>query len=220
LLNEPGGRNGQNYEGADEFFGMAMKTYVLAIVGFCFLPLAGWASAGQERTSVSKLFEKLQSETTTNQALEELLRIDPSDASACRYLSAHLPALISQLPQGNPQVWLNAIKVAGAFRIKEAIPALVKWIGVPASDLGGLSLSERAGLEPFSAGKALAQIGEPAVPALVNVLQKGTTRERIVASRALIKIHSPVAITALRDRLSHEQDQNLKLDIQRAVDSN
>jgi hypothetical protein len=197
-----------------------MKIYVLAMVGLFLLSVAGWTSAGQERTSVSKLFGKLQSEATTNQALGELLQIDPSNVAACRYLSAHLPALISQLPQDSPQVWLNAIKVAGAFRITEAIPALVKWIGVPASDLGGGSLSERAGLEPFAAGKALAQIGEPAVPALVNVLQKGTLRERIVASRALVKIHCPAAITALRDHLSHEQDQNLKLDIQRAVESN
>jgi hypothetical protein len=197
-----------------------MRIYALAMVGLCLLSIAGWASAGQERTSVSKLFGKLQSEATTNQALEELRQIDPSNTTACRYLSAHLPALISQLPQDNPQVWLNAIKVAGAFRIKEAIPALVQWIGVPASVLGGGSLSERAALEPFAAGKALAEIGAPAVPSLTNVLQKGTTRERTVASRALVKIHSPAAISALRDHLSHEQDQNLKLDIQRALDSN
>jgi hypothetical protein len=35
-----------------------------------------------------------------------------------------------------------------------------------------------------------------------------------------VKIHSPAAITALRDHLSHEQEQNLKLDIQQALDSN
>jgi HEAT repeat protein len=197
-----------------------MKIYGLAIAGLCLLSFAGWASVGQERPSVSKLFGKLQSEVTTNQAVGELLQIDPSDVAASKYLSAHLPALISQQPQTNPHVWLNAIKVAGAFRIREAIPALVKWIGVPASDSGGGSLAERAGLEPFAAGKALAQIGEPAVPALVDVLEKGSTRERTVAFRALVKIHSTAAITALRDHLSREQDPNLKLDIQRAVESN
>jgi len=199
---------------------VAVKIYVPVIVGLCLLSVAGWASAGQVRPSVSKLFGQLQSEATTNQALGEILQIDPSNVAACKYLSAHLPALIRQLPQENPQVWLNAIKVAGAFRIKEAIPSLVQWIGVPASDLGGASLSESAGLETFAAGKALAQIGEPAVPSLVGVLQKGTTHERTVAVRALVKIHSPEAITALRDHLSREQDQSLKLDIQRAVDSN
>jgi HEAT repeat protein len=196
-----------------------MKIYVLAMVGLCLLSVAGWASAGQERTSVSKLFGKLQSEATTNQALGELLQIDPSDVAASKYLSAHSPALISQQLQDNPHVWLNAIKVAGACRIREVIPALVKWIGVLASESGGESLAERAGLEPFAAGKALAQIGESAVPALVDVLEKGSTRERTVECRALVKIHSPAAITALRDHLSREQDQSLKLDIQRAVES-
>lgn len=197
-----------------------MKKYVLAIVGFCFLPLAGWASAGQARPSVSKLFDQLQLEGTTNQALGELLQIDPSDVATSEYLSAHLTALISQQPQDNPHVWLNAIKIAGAFRIRESISVLVKWIGVPASESGSGSLAERAGLEPFAAGKALAQIGKPAVPALVDVLEKGSTRERTVAFRALAKIHSPAAMTALRDHLSREQDQSLKLDIQRAVESN
>jgi len=111
------------------------------------------------------------------------------------------------------------MKLAGAFRTSEAIPALVKWIGTPASESGEGTLAERVRLEPFPAAKTLAQIGEPAVPALANALEKGNARERPVAFRALVLVGSPSAIRALRDHLNREPDQSLKLEIQKALES-
>lgn len=196
-----------------------MKSHILAIAGFSFLALGCWRSDGQERMSMPKLFRELQSEGTTNQALGEFLLLAPDDSAAKRYLALHLPALISEKSEDHPHVWLNAMKLAGAFRTSEAIPALVKWIGTPASESGEGTLAERVRLEPFPAAKTLAQIGEPAVPALANALEEGNARERPVSFRALLLVGSPSAIRALRDHLNREPDQSLKLEIQKALES-
>jgi len=57
------------------------------------------------------------------------------------------------------------------------------------------------------------------VPALTEVLEKGTTSEQWVAYRALFLVGSPSALNALRDHLGREPDQNFKLEIQKALDS-
>lgn len=184
----------------------------------CSLLAGEFGVHGQQSTSVPRLFEQLQSEATTDQANQEFLKLGPSNSDARKYLAAHLPSLISQKPEDHPHVWINAIRLAGAFRIVEAIPALAGWVGLPASQSGMGTLAETERLDSHPAGKALVQIGEPAIPALLGVLNKGTTRERWVTYRALILIGSTGAITGLREHLSHESDPNLKMEIQRGLE--
>jgi hypothetical protein len=171
-----------------------------------------------QQVSMRDLLDQIQVESTTKDATEQFLKIRPDDAEAKKYLAIQLPTLISKDPKERPHAWINEVRLAGAFKITEAIPALTKWIGLPMSDSPGGTLGERVRLEPFPAGHALVQIGEPAVPTLINVLESTDWRERWVAYRALDMIGTPGAIKGLRAHVDHEPDQIMKKEMLRALD--
>jgi hypothetical protein len=170
-----------------------------------------------QKLRVPDLLDQIQVESTTKDATEQFLKIPPEDAEAKKHLAVHLPALINKDPKERPHAWLNEVRLAGAFKITEAIPALTKWIGLPMSDSPGGTLGERVRLEPFAAGHALVQIGEPAVPALTTVLESTDWRERWVAYRALDLIGTPTALNALRAHVDHEPDPIIKKEMQQAL---
>jgi HEAT repeat protein len=178
----------------------------------------GASTHAQSPLSIPKSFAQLQVEETTEQATDQFLKMGPSNVAARAYLAAHLPPLIGQEPAGKPHVWLNSVRLAGAFQLAEAIPSLAKCIAVPAGTPRGSTLAEALRLDSLPAGKALAQIGEPAIPTLVGILDSGARREKWVAYRALFLIGSTRAIKELRDHLGHETDQELMLEIQKALE--
>lgn len=89
---------------------------------------------------------------------------------------ARLPALIEPGPGASLQVWCNGVRLAGALKTVEAAPALAKWITVSTEPT--LTLSSEAQLRTSPAGKALVQIGDPAIPALQNLLEDGNKDQR------------------------------------------
>jgi len=99
----------------------------------------------------------------------------------------------------------------------EAAPALSKWLSM---DTGGgfysLGLEER--LERCAPGKALYEIGDPAIPAIQEVLVHGILKERWRAYLVLGNIGSPRALAALRERLPDEQEEGLRSYIQRILE--
>jgi HEAT repeat protein len=99
--------------------------------------------------------------------------------------------------------------LVGDLKITEASLALAKWISVTTGD-GTITLSRVAKLEASAPGKALAQIGDPAIPALVGVLQRGNLNERWNSVFTLNLIGSPSAKNALRDHLKRETDPTLR----------
>jgi HEAT repeat protein len=167
----------------------------------------------QEPISVPRLFELLQSENTTAEATAMFLELGPGNAEAKEYLAKRLPAIINQETK-NYYVWGNCVRLAGAFRLKEAIPALVKSINAATAE--GQTFATNARLDPFPCAKALVKIGDPAVPALTEVLEKGDWRHRWFAYRVMFLIGSRRSIGALRDHIDHESDQDLKSEIQMA----
>lgn len=181
-------------------------------VCFCFIVKA------QEQDSIPSLYKMLESETTTDSAAAALSKMGPENTAARQYLSSRLSGLIQQDPKMAPHVWLNSVHLAGQFRIAETIPSLVKWISLFVGTTQGATLTTQENLKPFPAGKALAQIGDPAVPALAGVLNKGETRERFVACRALRIIGSSQASDALRSHLKQESDPGLREYIQKVID--
>jgi HEAT repeats len=187
-----------------------------ALLMFSVLTLFAPQSVAQQ-PSVRDLFEQIRVETTTKDATEQFLKIRPDDPEARKYLAVHLLPLIKEDPKEHPHAWMNEVRLAGAFKITEAMAALTKWIGLPMSDSPGGSLAERTRLEPFPAGRALVQIGEPAVPTLTAVLERTDWRERWVAYRALDMIGTPSAIKALRAHVDHEPDQTLKSEMRQAL---
>jgi HEAT repeat protein len=175
------------------------------------------ALSGQEQKSVPALFEQLRSEVTTDLAVEQFQKLDPGNPDARAYLASQLPAAINLDPKDHPHSWVNEVRVAGIFKVREAIPSLAKWIGTVVGSPAGSTLAERVRLDSFPAGKALVLIGEPSVPSLAGVLAAGSPRERWVAYRALIMIGSPAARQSLHDHLEHESDPSLRLEIQKTL---
>jgi HEAT repeats len=191
-----------------------------ALLGAVAVSLAATAPTADshQSASVPKLFERLQSEETTNQAAEQFMILGPRNDEARRYLTKSLPTLIMMEQKGHPHSWVNAVRLAGEFRITEAIPALAKWIDLPVGSLSGGTLAEAANLDFSPAGKALAKIGEPAVPTLARVLEKGDQREQWVAYRALYLIGSAQSLMALRQHVGHEKDANFRREMQQALE--
>lgn len=181
-----------------------MRVQVCAFI--VWLICLGPTAVSHQSASVPKLFEQLQSEETTNQAAEQLMMLGPRNDEARRYLTKSLPTLIMMEPKDHPHSWVNAVRLAGELRITEAIPALAKWIGLPVGSLSGETLAEAANLDFSPAGKALAKIGEPAVPTLARVLDKGDQREQWVAYRALYLNGSAQSLGVLRQHIGREKD--------------
>lgn len=82
---------------------------------------------------------------------------------------------------------------------------------------GTLGLSREAGLVDYPAGQALVQIGAPAIPTLVLVLDHGNLYERWNAAYALNLIGLPKAKNALRDHLKREPDSTMRDFIENAL---
>lgn len=193
-----------------------MQIRALMIVSIVWISSFGSLGpiAGQQVTSLPQLFKQLQSEQTSDQATAEFMKLGPKNQRARDFLIQHLPSVIAREPSGH-YVWLNSVRLAGKFQIVEAAPGLIKWINA-ASEAGG-TLTEVDRLDPFPCARALVQIGEPAVPALTEALEKGDYRHQWVAYRVLITIGSPRAIKALRDHVQHEPNPDFKSEIQKAL---
>jgi hypothetical protein len=173
-------------------------------------------ATAQGEPTIQQLSRQLQDKQTTDQALTELLKFGNADASARQYLAVHLPALIDADPRDRrpnrhtllrPE-WCNAAQLAGGLKLVEAAPALAKWIGVRTGNLVTLSTVE--GLTNSPAGTALVQIGDPAIPALRQVLEHDTRRTwRSDAAFALILINSQKSKSVLRDYAARAPDRQL-----------
>ena len=169
-------------------------------------------SAQQVSDPAPALLLQLQSRETTDKAREALLKKADTDADVRAYLARNLPAIIQNSSRFT-QSCFNAVRLAGELKTAEAAPALARWIGV--DNVGGeITAGSWRRLESVPAGKALAQIGDPAIPSLANVLERGTARERVYAYLALNLIASERAMTALHNRLEREDNQVIRKEIE------
>lgn len=195
-----------------------MRTFMRSIAAILLLlGLPVFGLPAQRPVSIPELFERLQAKETTDNAMSQFLRLGRSDEEARRYLAQRLPVTIAEQPK-RPQVWLNCVRLAGEFRITEAVAPLAKSIYAATEGTPG-TLSSRNRLDGFPCAKALVEIGEPAVPKLIEVLEKGTRRQRWFAYRCLYLIGSPDAIGALRDDVNREADAGFRLEIQKALEN-
>lgn len=182
------------------------------------LVIGPWGSHGhaQSKPTVGELFEKLQSEKTADEAAVQLRKLARSDPAARKYLVEHLPPLIEKGFKPSLPAWRNAVQMAGVLQIAEAAPALAKWLGVR-TGVGDGTLGEEARLENSWPGKALVQIGDPAVPSVQTVLAHGTLVERWIAVFVLTNIGSDRARAAMRESLPDVTDEGLRSTIQRVL---
>jgi hypothetical protein len=170
---------------------------------------------------VSLVFQRLQSKSPEEirQASEDLLRQGKSDPKAREYIVLHLPPMIERGPaqKDHPGSWITLVHLAGELKIAEAAPALAKWLTI--DNIGEISTAGFMRLENNPAGAALVQIGDPAIPAVITVFDRGTLRERRNAVYVLNQINSPSAKRALREQLNREPDEDLRDFIRKSVGS-
>jgi len=179
-------------------------TWALVI---CFLCLATTAFAQRPRDAAT-LFEQLQHAESTDAAADALLASADANAATRRFLAKKLPDMIDAGWKGCYPQWRNAARLAGDLRIAGAAPALAKWISL--DDVGETSAGAYQRLETNPAGKALSQIGDPAIPVLVNILHNGTAHERQNVYLVLYAIGSPLAKFTIRRESVHETDPWLR----------
>jgi hypothetical protein len=144
------------------------------------------------------------------------------DTTVRDYMAERLPAVINANAKGDWRsvtlTWMNAVRLAGQLKIDAAIPALIESLsrspvrgGYDMNDGIGYTFSRGAKLEFDIVARALADIGDPSVPAVAGVLANGDTQMvRVRAAWILKNIDSPTAHKAMSDRLQIETDPAMK----------
>lgn len=183
----------------------SLKKSIIALT--CVLAFVSAASA-QNPIDPASVFQELKTAETTDRAKETLLKGGAEDARVREYLKNNLPPMIEVGYRNVYPQWANAVRLAGELKITEAAPALAKWVGL--DNVGETSMGQFQRLDNNPAAKALSQIGDPAIPSLVGVLDHGTVRERKSAYMALNLIGSPSAKTVVRGRYTQETDPGLR----------
>ena len=185
------------------------------------------ASSGLAQTApkIGVLYNRLIQPSETNAAVPEILEMAKNDSTAREFLAGKLPSLIvNQLPHDEgavSPVWANAVRLAGQLTIVEAVPALTKALsrqpmfgGYDKKDRSDVTLGMEGHLDFDIVGRALADIGDPSVPVIADILSKGAFPERRRATWILININSPAAQKAMRDHLPSENDPEVRRLIQ------
>lgn len=164
----------------------------------------------QDAANIDRLFTGLNDPSATNTAARQILEVASKDAGARQYIVRRLPEMIDkQRPED--AVWQNAVDLAGQLKASEAIPSLLKALAL--GRVGGpqqTTFTTEIRLDDDVVGKALAEIGDPAVPAISKLLasQDRNTRRRAVL--ILRNMYSPTAHKVLQERLPHEPDKIIK----------
>ena len=190
----------------------------------CILMIMIVAASGLAQTTpkIVAPYNRLIQQSETNAAAPEILEMAKNDSTARDFLAGKLPSLIvDRLPPRDARtaspVWLNAVRIAGQLRIVEAVPALTQALSRPemcgAYDIRGCGLmtfGTEARLDHDIVGRALADIGDPSVPVVTDILSKGDLPARRRAMWILSNINSPAAQKAMRDHLPSESDPRLR----------
>lgn len=172
---------------------------------------------------IQLLYAQLNEPPTTNSAAQRIHDLALKDATARDFMAEKLPAMISANAKGDwrsiSSMWLNAVRLAGQLELETAIPALLESllgrnpVPVCAYDrphCGVSTSSQDAKLENDIVARALADIEDPAVPPVAEVLANGETRIlRLRAAWILININSSAARQVMRERLQSETDPGI-----------
>jgi len=204
---------------------LAARALTIGVALSCAIGVGEPPARAQAQPGVAILFRELQSDGSTDQAEDKLFNLAQADPSARRYLALHLPVMIERGPKRfdprhpnrefpDPE-WSNAVHLAAGLRIAEAAPALVKWIEVRTSPLTDSYIQGTLAYQP--AGRALVQIGDPAVPTLQRTIVEGAREQRWEAMYALLLINSPKAKAVLQDYEANGGDRELAPFIKRGL---
>lgn len=183
------------------------KQFCLALILMC--AAARQSSPPQKTPDIKTLFAQLSDPKTTGHSAQQILRKASTDSGARDYIAERLPDLIEK-PEMD-EVWTNAVKLAGQLKASNAVPVLIRVLPRSPFRPNVILFGEMLSLDTDPVGKALHEIGDPAVPALANVLEHGSDRmDRWRAARILWNIDSPLSQKIMHDDLQHETDPAIK----------
>lgn len=165
-----------------------------------------------------------------HKALEALQKRQPVDAQRARVIGA-ASALTTD---SNSSIREDAVRVMGAWGVKDTVPQLVSFLdrfdqGLRRAAIDGLGKikddSAAAALAPLlanqsdqhNAARALEAIGEIAEPAVIPMLTHGDQHVRFEACKLLGKIGGKDSVAAIKKLLLREQDGLVKLGAEGAL---
>lgn len=160
-----------------------------------------------QEADIHKLFARLNGPSTTNQAVHEIIEATTRNANTRQYIVQRLPDMINK-QEPDSDVWRNAVDLAGQLKASETIPSLIKALSLgPTGGPMQTTFGTQMRLDNDIVAKALAEIGDPAIPAVRNLLtsQDKNTRRRAVL--ILRNMNSPPARKVLQEHLPHETDE-------------
>jgi HEAT repeat protein len=179
--------------------------YCMAFILLC--PVLSPLSAAQKAPDIHTLFTELKEPGTTNRAAQQIPRVASENSAAREYIAEKLPDMIEKMTLD--QVWRNAVRLAGQLKASNSVPALMRVL--PRSPFKpSILIGSAMSLDADAVGKALCEIGDPAVPALANLLEHADKTTRWRAARILWNIDSPSSRKVMREDLQHETDPEIK----------
>jgi hypothetical protein len=186
-----------------------MRYISSAVVAVVLSASAHGFGTAQPAQEVQQVFAQLQDASTSGEAYLHLKALAPKSADARQYLAIKLPGLIATTSQ--EPVLRNSIRFAGDLRIAEAVPILVKLLNQYPGG-GPVTIAEAMRLDTDPVGKALAEIGEPAIGAVRNVLENNSNSQsmRMRAGLVLSNMNSKDADNVLALHLQSESDPRVK----------
>ena len=187
----------------------ALRFCCRTVILLVFVSLNGTFAQTDSAPDIRFLMEQLNDDRTVQRdTVEQILELARKDPQARAYVVRKLPDLIRR-PQSD--VWLDAIRVAGKLKAREAIPALLEAMSRPQMPAeANLTFAGIERLDNDIVAKTLCQIGDPAIPSTVDLLKSADGRTRARAILILRNIGTPAARKALQNRLRHETDPEVK----------
>ena len=196
-----------------------MRSLFVSILALATIAGTVHNASSQEPDRAKELFVHLQDEKDSDAAAIQLLKDARENEEIRTYLAANLPTLIRTSAHG--KAWINSIRLSGELKIDKAAPVLASLLArsdtFGGDGVGDITFYRLATLQNDSPGKALAQIGDPAVPAIASVFDNGDRTARLRAVYVLRTIDSPSSTEALRRQLSVEKDPGLQRLIENSV---
>jgi hypothetical protein len=155
------------------------------------------------------LMQELDTPQGTKDTFNKIVELARKDPHARDYVVQRLPEMI----RGSlSDLWIDSVRLAGRLKAKEAIPALIEAMSrppVPSKNYVTLgTLWEDGDL----VGKALSQIGDPAIPAVQSLLKSEDASIRGRGILVLRNIGTPAAHEVLRAHQPGETNsENIKI---------
>jgi len=159
-----------------------------AVFGF-LLSIALTQAAPHSANNIRNLMAELSDVRTTSPDVEQqILVFAKKDANARDYVVQRLPDLINA---PGSDVWVNAVQLAGKMKAPEAIPSLQKAMSRPPFPAQAHVNFSTPPLQLDIVAKDLSQMGDRAVPSVVDLVKNGDELMRNRCVNILINLNTP-----------------------------